>query len=103
VIHCVRPRVIIAPLQLGLGVQLHHHFASKFIIDTLFNLGFCSSYNEVTRFERSAAGTRIDGIGESTVVQFAADNVDHNIRTLDGHDTFHGMEIVAVVTAGVEL
>ena len=27
-----------------------------------------------------------------------ADNVDHNIRTLDGHDTFHGMGIIAAYT-----
>ncbi len=31
-------------------------------------------------------------------VQFIADNVDHDIRTLDGHGTFHGMGIVATVT-----
>ena len=27
----------------------------------------------------------------SQFVQYAADNVDHNIRTLDGNNTFHGM------------
>ena len=31
-------------------------------------------------------------------VQYAADNVDHNIRTLDGHGTFHGMGMIAAVT-----
>ena len=31
-------------------------------------------------------------------VQFAADNIDHNIRTLDGHNTFHGMGMIAMVT-----
>ena len=29
-----RPRVMLAPLQFGLGVQLYHHFASWFLIDT---------------------------------------------------------------------
>ena len=29
-----------------------------------------------------------------------ADNVDHNIRTLDGNDTFHGMGMIAAVTPG---
>ena len=33
-------------------------------------------------------------------VQYGADNVDHNIRTLDGHGTFHGMGMVAAVTPG---
>ena len=29
-------------------------------------------------------------------MQFVADNVDHNSRTLDGMNTFHGMGIIAV-------
>ena len=32
VIQGTRPQVILAPLQLGLGIQMHHHFASKFLI-----------------------------------------------------------------------
>ena len=31
-------------------------------------------------------------------MQYVADNVDHNIRTLDGHNTFHGMGVIAAVT-----
>ena len=27
-----------------------------------------------------------------------SDNVDHNVCTLDGNDTFHGMGIIAVTT-----
>ena len=30
-------------------------------------------------------------------LQTITDNVDHNIRTLDGKDTFHGMGIIAKV------
>ena len=33
VMQATRPRTMLAPLQVGLGVQLHHHFASKFLID----------------------------------------------------------------------
>jgi len=36
----------------------------------------------------------------SSHLQYIADNVDHNIRTIDGHGTFHGMVIVASVTPG---
>jgi len=50
-----RPRVFMAPLQLGLGVQLHHHFASRDVIDTLHMYGFCCSYNRVHKFEQNAA------------------------------------------------
>jgi len=57
IMQATSPRVLIAPLQLGLGVQLHHQFASKHLIETLSNLGYCSSYKEVQRFEQSAAKT----------------------------------------------
>jgi len=30
------------------------------------------------------------GYGAPIIVQFVADNVDHNMRTLDGYNTFHG-------------
>ena len=96
-----RPRVIMAPLQLGLGVQMHHHFASKFLIDTLHSHGFSCSYNEVVRFESCAAnaqGFEIRGLSPGHFIQYVADNVDHNVRTLDGHDTYHGMGMIAAVT-----
>ena len=32
------------------------------------------------------------------VTQFVADNVDHNIATIDGKRTFHGMDIIAIST-----
>ena len=35
IMQACRPRALIAPLQLGLGVQMHHHFGSKFLIDTV--------------------------------------------------------------------
>lgn len=97
-----RPKGIIAPLQLGLAIQMHHHFASKFLIDSLHSHGFCSSYMLVQAFERNAAalrGTDIPGWTRERFLQYAADNVDHNTRTaLDGSGTFHGMGIIATVT-----
>lgn len=103
IIQASRPRMLLAPLQLGLAVQLHHHFSSKFLIQTLNSHGFCSSYANVQRFERSAAAsqsTEIPGCTEDHFIQFMADNVDHNIRTLDGKGTFHGMGIIGAITPG---
>ena len=103
IVQATRPRVILAPLQLGLGVQLHHLFGSRFLVDTLHKHGFCCSYGEVINFERSAAvneGTDIPNLKQGAFVQYVADNVDHNIRTLDGHNTFHGMGMIAAVTPG---
>ena len=101
IVQAARPRVVLAPLQLGLGVQMHHHFASKFLIDSLHAHGFCSSYSTVQKYERSAAatqGTDIPSHIPGCFVQYAADNVDHNTRTLDGTGTFHGMGIIAMIT-----
>ena len=102
IVQAERPRVVISPLQIGLAVQLHHNFASRFLIDTLHHHGFCSSYQDVQMFNQNAAlgqGTEIPSFN-GEFVQYAADNVDHNTRTLDGHNTFHGMGMIAVVTPG---
>ncbi|XP_021362244.1 uncharacterized protein LOC110456045 [Mizuhopecten yessoensis] len=100
------PKQCISPLQIGLGVQLHHHFASRLLIDTLSKLGFCSSYTEVQKFESSAAFEKgkdrpMTGFDLEGCLQYVADNVDHNTRTLDGKNTFHGMGIIAGVTPGI--
>lgn len=105
IIQATRPRVILAPLQLGLGVQLHHQFASRFLIDSLHAHGFCYSYSTVQKYERSATatqGTDITGYTPGRFVQYVADNVDHNVRTLDGTGTFHGMGIIATITPGTK-
>eukprot|EP00794_Sanderia_malayensis_P010410 gene10410-11499_t len=56
----------------------------------------------VQRYEKNAVntvntGTNLENFTSETV-QYVADNVDHNIRTLDGNDTFHGMSIIANIT-----
>jgi len=47
-------------------------------------------------------GTDIPGHNHE-FVQYACDNVDHNIRTIDGHNTFHGMGMISMVTPGSSL
>ena len=99
-----RQRVLLAPIQVGLGIQLHHHFALRFIIDSLCRHGFCCSYQEVQRFGNNAdvdQGTDIPN-HTSEFVQYVTENVDHNIRTLDGNHTFHGMGIIVLVTPGTK-
>ena len=104
-VQTVRPRVILAPLQLGLAVQMHHHFSSKFHIDSINSHGFCASYKTVQKYERSAVvaqGTEIPGYTPGHFVQYSTDNLDHNLRSLDGTGTFHGMEIIAAITPGTK-
>ncbi len=104
VMQATRPRVMLAPLQFGLSTQMHHVFASRFLVDTLHRHGFGCSYSEVQNFERCSAvaqGSDVKQQSTDQVVQFIADNVDHDIGTIDGHGTFHGMGIVAAITPAI--
>ena len=104
--HCImqatRPRTVLAPIPFGLGVQLHHLYGSRFLIDSLYAHGLCLSYDEVLRFSKSAARSSDTTYPISGHFgHYIADNVDHNLRTLDGHGTFHGMGIVVACTPEV--
>lgn len=103
IMQAARPRVLLAPLQFGLAQEMHDQFGSRFLVDTLNKHGFCSSYSEVQKFDRSAAlvhGVETLSPVENEFVQFVADNVDHNVRSIDGFNTFHGMGIIASCTPG---
>ena len=83
IIQAVRTKAILAPLQIALGVQMHHHYKSKYLIESLHALGFSSSYKEVLMFERNAAVDCNVGLAgcfgdEGSFVKFSADNVEHN-------------------------
>ena len=84
-------------------MQMHYCFDSKFLIDTLYSLGFSLSYNGVLTFEMSAAvSEKSTGcLSEGHFTQYRADNMDHNTATLDGLKTFHGMGIICAVTPAV--
>ena len=100
IMQAARPRILLAPLQIGLGVQMHYMFQSKFLIDTLHHHGFSCSYGEVKKFERCSAvaqGTKIQNVSASSCLQYSADNV----RSIDGRGTFHGMGIIAITPATI--
>jgi len=100
-IQAARPRGIICPIPFGLGVEMDHVFGSKFLLSELARLGFCISYDEVVRYKQSvmstisAGDTGNESLSEAAFTQWVADNVDHNVRTLDGLGTFHGMGIIS--------
>ena len=103
IMQAARPRVLLSPLQFGLAIQMHNHFSSRFVVDSLFKHGFACSYSEVQRYERSAAitqGAELPKPEAGQFIQFMADNVDHNIRSIDGFNTFHGMGIISSFTPG---
>ena len=84
---------------------MHHLFQSKFLVDSLHQHGYACSYNEVKKFERSASvvqGTELPEVATRNFVQCSCNNVEHNLRTLDGKGNFHGMGIIAIVTPGAQ-
>ena len=55
---------------------------------------------QLLMFERCAAITTNTElkIQPNSVVQYVADNANHNLRTIEGKGTFHGMGIIAAIT-----
>ena len=105
--HCIikasRLRKALPPLLFGLGIECDHVFGSKWLVNELFKLGFSISYSEVNRFKKPVVANQ--PMGNSVInaypklfIQFAGDNVDHNIRTLDGSGRFHRMGTIAIST-----
>ena len=97
IVHAARPQGSLMPLLFGVGVdsdqcdqQLHMKLA---------RLGFSLSVDEIRRYKYSVLNTDQEtghNISEVVpVMHFVADNVDHNITTLDGLGTFHGMGIIS--------
>ena len=97
-------------LKLGLGIQMHQHFGSKFLIDSLKKHGFCVPYKKVLKYKLCTAAhmrTKIPGFSESSsfetthFMHHVADNAEHNPRALDGCNTFYGMVTICSVTTVV--
>ena len=103
IVQTARPRSALLPIPFGLAVELDHVFGSKWLIEEFSQLGFCHSHREVTRFKQSAMATKdasdiAFSLPPGTFSQYMADNVDHNICTLDGKKTSHGMGIIQAST-----
>ena len=85
------------PLQFGLGVEVLTAMGSKWLNNELSRLGFALSY-EVLRYKLSVLFDKdinpqqeaFDGY-----IQYATDNVDHNVCTQVGMGTFHRMGIIS--------
>ena len=92
-----RPRSMIAPIPFGIGVDVDKSFGTRWLVDHLAKFGFSISSDEVKLFKQSAASVKDTQEDQRThFTQWVADNVDHNIRTLTGKGTFHGMGIISI-------
>ena len=104
IFHAVKPRSSVPPILLGTSVELDHVFGSKWLNSESNRLGWGLSSQEVTHFKRSVVcNESIEDYIKNSIkgkffAQWSTDNVDHNVRTLDGKGTLHGMGIVISLT-----
>ncbi|KAF2890647.1 hypothetical protein ILUMI_15526 [Ignelater luminosus] len=77
-------------------MQLHRDLGSRLLVDELYRLGLCVSYDEVKKYLQSGIINRSQNFDVSPghFCQWIGNNVDHNIATTDGHNIFHGMGII---------
>ena len=103
IIQSARPRSVITPTLFGIGVEMDHVFGSRWLVNELSRLGFSISYDEVNRYKQSVIQSEsLDSLlteyFPGTFTQWVADNADHNVASLDGNSSLHGMGIIAVST-----
>ena len=103
IIQFARPRSVITPTLFGVGIEMDHVFGSRWLVNELSWLGFSISYDEVNRYKQSAIESEsLDNLLAEYLpdafTQWVADNVDHNVASLDGIGSLQGMGIIAVST-----
>ena len=96
-----RPRSIMCPLPIGLGIELENAFGSKWLINHLSRFGFSISADEVLRYKESDVECT-DHVQVQTkddqFVQWVADNVHRNIVTLTGKGTFRRKGVISITS-----
>ena len=108
ILKATKERSVIPPLMFGLAIEMDSVFGSKWLINELYKLGFCVSYDEVLKYKQTVLkATNVNNILSPSLkgcfTQWVGDNIDHNIRTLDGKNTFHGMGVIAISTPSSEI
>ena len=88
IVQAAKPGSTIMQVPFGLAVQLDHVFGSRWLLDELHQLGFCSSFTAVTRFKQSVmvmedANHTGVVLPPGTFSKNITDNVDQNLCTLD--------------------
>ena len=105
IVHACRPKSTMPPILFGLTIELDHVFGSKWLLTELNRLGFSLDYEENRRFKQSVVANDdidayLNSILKGSFSQWSADNVDHNVKTIDGKGSLHGMGIIVSTTGG---
>ena len=100
IIQSARPRSVITPTLFGIGVEMDQVFGSRWLVNELSRLGFSISYDEVNRYKQSVIQSEsLDSLlAENFPGTFTQWVVDHNVASLDGNSSLHGMGIIAIST-----
>ena len=102
------------PLPIYLSMLIHAKTRSRDLIDTLFNLGLCVSYDRLMSISTELANSVCDQYHANQVVcppQLstevftcgAVDNIDHNPSSTTACDSFHGTAITLTQFPTTEL
>ena len=92
------------PLPLYLSLKIHAVTRSRGLVDTLFNLGLCVSYDRLLQLTSDIANGVCQRFSVADVVcppklrhglftTGAVDNIDHNPSSATAKDSFHGTGI----------
>ena len=110
IVQAAKPRSVLCPIPLGLGVELEKTLGSKWLLNHLAKLGLSVSADEVLRFKQSTVqhskeyhNEALEKDNNESFLQRSADNVNHNILTLTGKGTFHEMGIISMTSSTVEV
>ena len=97
-----KPRSSILLIPFALGVELDSQSGSPWLLCELNRLGLCTSPDEFTRFEQPfILNENIDEVvirNPHSFIHYAADNTHHDLCTLYGKNTHHGLGTIAIVT-----
>jgi hypothetical protein len=92
------------PLPVYLGMMIHTKTRKRELVDTLFDLGLCISYNRVLDISTDL-GNKVchqyavekavcpPNLRSGLFTTAAVDNIDHNPSSTSAHDSFHGTGI----------
>jgi len=102
IVQAARPRSAISPVLCGIGVSVDHVLGSQWMIQILARLGFSISYDEVNKYKQSSLFESCSADLQQNpcrFLQWAADNIDHNLCTLDGLKSVHVTGAIAMSTS----
>ena len=96
------------PLPLFLSFKIHAVTRSRCLVDTLFNLGLCVSYDRLLRLKSDIANGvwqrfRVEDVvcppklHHGLFTTGAVDNIDYNPSSATAKDSFHGTGISLIV------